>query len=166
MALVWITGLAGSGKTTVAGAILARMADTARRCVLLDGDTFRQEFAPELGYDRSSRLRCAERLTRHAATLRAHNDLVLVATISLFNQIHALNRRLHEPYLEVLLEADAPILAGRRPAEQRPAGPWVGEALAPEFPSAPHLVLRNHDEPDLRTNVDRIVAELERMHVL
>ena len=54
--MVLFTGLSGSGKSTVATALVERIeARTDRRAVLLDGDEVREMLWPDLGFDRASR---------------------------------------------------------------------------------------------------------------
>lgn len=54
--MVLFTGLSGSGKSTVAAALVERIETrTDRRAVLLDGDEVREMLWPDLGFDRPSR---------------------------------------------------------------------------------------------------------------
>ena len=53
--LIWITGLAGSGKSTIAKALTSALKDQGEFVVYLDGDLLREAFGNEYGYDRATR---------------------------------------------------------------------------------------------------------------
>jgi adenylylsulfate kinase len=73
-AVVWITGLPASGKSTLAAAVKARLPGAA----LLDGDELRPILAPAGGYDEAARDDFYARLARLAALLAAQGLVVLV----------------------------------------------------------------------------------------
>ena len=53
--VVWITGLPGSGKTTLAKLLRNELKNIGELCVLIDGDEIRSILGNELGYDRRTR---------------------------------------------------------------------------------------------------------------
>lgn len=79
---VWITGLAGSGKTSLAMELERRLFDLGASAVVLDGENLRLGLSRELDFSPSGR---AEHLRRIAETARLLNDagqIVICATIS------------------------------------------------------------------------------------
>ena len=62
--LIWITGLAGAGKTTIATALYERLKPEHKNLVLLDGDCFREVMGQDVGYDLNSRKIMAKRMSR------------------------------------------------------------------------------------------------------
>ncbi len=142
--IIWITGLSGAGKTTLAKAVVEQLHDTKVPCVLLDGDAFRAAVGDATtGYDKESRLQNAQRLARFAKLLESQQLTVVVATISLFHAIHTWNRQHFNQYVEVLLEADLSTLK-----TQDPKGLYAnnqqlaGLDIPVEFPTAPHLTIQ------------------------
>lgn len=142
--VIWITGLSGAGKTTLARALLRELPGA----VLLDGDELREVLgAADSGFDPASRRKLALTYARLAGLLARQGLAVIVATISLFHEVHAWNRRNLPGYLEVFLDVphevcrrrDAKGLYAARDAGQ--AGSMVGSGAAAEFPLSPHLVL-------------------------
>lgn len=143
--VVWITGLSGSGKTTVAGDLVSRIRDAAIPAVHLDGDAVREAIADEsTGYDLLGRKRNALRICRLAALCDEQRLEVVVSTMSLFHEIHRWNREHFASYLEVYIEADVHTLAARN-AKGVYSGtfPVVGLDMSVEAPESPHLILRN-----------------------
>ena len=100
--VIWITGLSGAGKTTVAQAAARCLRLKGMHPVILDGDAVRDVVCdPHTGHDRVSRLANAYRICRLAKLLADQGHLVLVATMSLFSEIHRWNREQLPNYLEV-----------------------------------------------------------------
>lgn len=140
MPVIWITGLPGVGKTQLAQALAARLGDT-QPCLVLDGDALREALAPlGGGYDETGRRRLAATYSNLAALADAQDFTCIVATVSLFAEVHARNRERFVRYLEVLLVCDEAERERRRPAEHFADGPRPGADIAPEWPRQPHLV--------------------------
>lgn len=144
MGVIWITGLAGAGKSSIAVEVVRLLrAQNAVPVVLLDGDAVRAALG-DRGYERDARLAAAYRISRLAQLIARQDAIVVVATLSLFHEIHALNRAEGVPYLEVLVECPEAQLRQRSPLYAQDDGAHVvGRGIAAEFPRSPHLVLRN-----------------------
>lgn len=84
--VIWLTGLSGAGKTTLARALLKYLP----RAVLLDGDELREALGVATsGFDAASRKKLALTYARLAGLLARQGLTVVVATISLFHDVHA-----------------------------------------------------------------------------
>jgi bifunctional enzyme CysN/CysC len=93
---LWLTGLSGAGKTTIAGAIEQRLAEYGRTGVTLDGDVLRRGLSSDLGLSPSDRSEQARR-TAHVAALIAGAGLVaIVSLISPYAEDRARARDIHE----------------------------------------------------------------------
>lgn len=147
MAVYWITGLSGTGKSTLAAAMVDLCRSMDKALVLLDGDELRAAIAdPAVQYDRASRLINARRISRLAAMLSKQQLSVVVATISLFHEVHQWNRINIPGYIEIWLKAPTQ-------ATQTPGGigrkhgildgPVMGVDIAPEFPLNADIELEN-----------------------
>ena len=76
--IIWITGLSGAGKTTIAHELSKQLREANQPCVLLDGDEVRQAIAdPNIKYDQESRLVGAMRICRLAKMLEQENLWVI-----------------------------------------------------------------------------------------
>ncbi len=76
---VWLTGLSGSGKSSVAYAVEARLVADGRACVVLDGDNMRHGLNRDLGFSPEDR---AENIRRVAEVARLMNDAGLIVITS------------------------------------------------------------------------------------
>lgn len=95
-AVVFFTGLSGSGKSTVARALAAQLDDDGLRTTLLDGDAVRHHLSKGLGFDRESRELNVERIGYVAALVAEHGGIAVAAPIAPFATGRARVRALAE----------------------------------------------------------------------
>lgn len=94
-ATVWITGLSGAGKSSIAVLAKQRLAETGQAAYVLDGDTLRQGLNADLGFSMTDRAENLRRLA-HVAVLLADAGLtVLVPVISPLAEHRELARKVH-----------------------------------------------------------------------
>ena len=85
-AVVFFTGLSGSGKSTVARALAHHLAALGDRTVtLLDGDEVRQHLSKGLGFDAESRATNIDRIAWVAALVASHGGIAVAAPIAPFD---------------------------------------------------------------------------------
>ncbi len=84
-AVVFFTGLSGSGKSTIARALADELSDTdPRRVTLLDGDEVRHHLSRGLGFDAASRAANIDRIAWVASLIAAHGGIAVAAPIAPF----------------------------------------------------------------------------------
>jgi len=160
--LIWITGLAGSGKTAVAKKVYAGLRKRRPDTVHLDGDILRRILGDSFGHDIAGRKATARIYARLAAALTRQGINVVVSTISLFHEIHAFNAKNNKKYVEVLLKVDAAELLRRNKKKLYTHGSNVmGVHQKPEFPKKPSLTLQNNNKKQLQQNAARILAFIQ-----
>jgi adenylylsulfate kinase-like enzyme len=163
--VIWLTGLSGAGKTTLARAIQRRVAQFAP-VALLDGDAVRAAINDDLGYAEADRVVQIGRLGRLARLLADQGIVVVVAAVYSNPELIAWNRANLPGYLEV--HVTAPLerliadhtrdLYGR--ALRGEASNVVGIDIAWQPPTNPDLVVdRQRGEPADEVAA-RIVARL------
>jgi sulfate adenylyltransferase len=92
-AVIFFTGLSGSGKSTVAAALAELLRDEgARGVTLLDGDVMRRSISADLGFDRASRNTNVQRLGVAAAEVARAGGIGIAAPIAPFTEGRALAR--------------------------------------------------------------------------
>jgi sulfate adenylyltransferase len=103
-AVVFFTGLSGSGKSTIARALADELADEdGRRVTLLDGDEVRQHLSRGLGFDAASREINIDRIAWVAALVAEHGGIAVAAPIAPFAAGRANARALAEVHGAFLL---------------------------------------------------------------
>lgn len=160
--VIWITGLSGAGKTTLAEALGPLLPGPS---LLLDGDALREALSLlGGGYERADRLNLALTYARLCRLAAGQGLTVVCATISLFHEVQQWNRAHLPGYFEVFLDLPPDVISARdyKKIYDRADGlsPVMGEALAPEFPLNPDLRL---DDPSLSLEraARKIISELE-----
>ncbi len=85
-AVLWFTGLSGSGKTAVARALERRLYETGHHSMLLDGDNLRHGLNGDLKFSPQDRSENVRRMAEVAVLGFQHGNLVLCSLISPFIQ--------------------------------------------------------------------------------
>jgi adenylylsulfate kinase-like enzyme len=117
--VIWITGLSGAGKSTLAHEVVARLRTSGDSAVLLDGDELREVFgavaANSQNHGRKGRLALAMQYAHLCRVIASQALTVVIATISLFREVHAWNRANLPGYFEVYLKMPIEELRRRDP---------------------------------------------------
>ncbi len=145
----WITGLAGAGKTTIASALSRRLAASNVAHVVLDGNRLRKILPWNVGYSSVERRQVAEFYSGICLELSSQGICVICATISLFHDIHRLNRNCLKSYYEIFLRVPLDEIIRRDTRNiyksgDESAANIVGLDIEPEFPLEAHLVIDNY----------------------
>lgn len=90
---IFLTGLSGAGKSTIASALaVAIKAELNRAVTLLDGDVVRTHLSKELGFSRADRDTNIERIAFVAAEVVKHGGIVISAAIAPYEAARAAAR--------------------------------------------------------------------------
>jgi bifunctional enzyme CysN/CysC len=152
---VWVTGLSGSGKSTVAVAVERALVATGRPAYVLDGDNLRHGLNADLGFSAEDRTENVRRVGHVARLLADAGVVVLVPLISPYRADRRRVRQLHAdagvPFLEVFVDTPIELCERRDPKglyRRARAGElkgFTGVDDPYEAPEQPDLVLRPED---------------------
>lgn len=111
--VIWIVGLSGAGKTTLANEVVSQVREKIQNIVLLDGDLIREAFDNDLGYTLTDRKINAKRICSLCKLLDDQGIHVVCAILSLFPDSHSWNRSNLKKYYEVFIDASIDSLTAR-----------------------------------------------------
>lgn len=111
--VIWLTGLSGAGKTTIAEAMVAMLKPQVPQLVLVDGDVIRELFGASLGYEEPARREQIGRLQRLSGWLARQGQTVVVAALYAHPDLLAWNRDNLPGYFEVYVDAPMKLLRER-----------------------------------------------------
>ncbi len=160
--VIWVTGLAGSGKTTLANLLYENLKNTFN-IVKLDGDDLRAVFNDEVNYDESSRKKIAFRNARLSKFLSDQNVNIIIPTISLFHDVQKWSRENIANYIEIFVDTPMKILLERdqknlySKALKGEITDVVGVDITPQFPIQPDYVFK--PENNINQFVNNFIKE-------
>jgi sulfate adenylyltransferase len=117
-AVIFLTGLSGAGKSTIAEALAADLRAAGRRVSIVDGDVLRQRVSADLGFDAASREANVRRAAELAAEHAADGQIVISALIAPFERARREARAIVEkaaPFLLVYVSTPLEVAEARDP---------------------------------------------------
>lgn len=115
--VIWLTGLSGAGKSTIANLVEKRLVALGRHTYLLDGDNVRRGINRDLGFTDAGRVENIRRVAEIARLMVDAGLIVLVALISPFRAERRIARGLVGPseFVEVFVDAPLAVAESRDP---------------------------------------------------
>jgi bifunctional enzyme CysN/CysC len=164
--VIWLTGLSGSGKSTIANALEKKLFSLGVHAYVLDGDNMRLGLNKDLGFTREDRAENVRRVSEVAHSLYDAGLVVIVALVSPYAEDRAQAKALFPKgdFAEVWVKTPAEVCAERDPkglykkaaAGELPNLTGVGQEY--EAPEGAELVLDG--TMPIEENLERILAAL------
>ncbi|MEN9931495.1 MAG: hypothetical protein RIS17_68 [Pseudomonadota bacterium] len=172
-AVLWFTGLSGSGKSTIASALEARLATLGCHTYALDGDNVRHGLNRDLGFTDADRV---ENIRRIAEVARLMTDAGLITTCSFISPFRAERQLARERvgsdrFIEIFVDTPIDLCMARDPkglyakAKAGEIRNFTGFDSPYEPPEAPDLVIAGGDT-SIDDAVERIIATLRERRIL
>lgn len=162
---VWLTGLSGSGKTTICQAVYTEMLSRGLRVEMLDGDVIRKHLSHDLGFSKRDRDENIRRIGYVAELLTKNGVVVLVSAISPYRDVRNEVREIIGRFLEVYVNAPLEVCETRDPKglyKKARAGEFrsfTGIDDPYEPPQIPDLECRTNIET-VKESVDKVTAAI------
>ncbi len=167
--VMWLTGLPGSGKSTIADELERRLFERGIRCYVLDGDAVRQTLSEDLGFTPADRAENVRRVARTAQLMMDAGLIVIVSLVSPFRADRDLAREMFadsdflevfvDTPLETCIERDPKGLYARAAASSSQTQmTGVGQGYEPPLEPDIHLDGR----APIRDSVDALLAAISR----
>lgn len=165
---IWFTGLSGSGKSTVAQLVRARLKDRDIKVELLDGDVVRTNLSKGLGFSREDRDTNIRRIGFVCDLLTRNGVVAIAAAISPYRKMREEVRSQVGRFLEVYVKCPVEECARRDPKglyAKAYAGEipnFTGVSDPYEEPEEPEIVLDTQSETPEESSA-KVIRKLEEM---
>ncbi len=166
--VLWMTGLPGSGKTTIATRLAEELRKKGRNVEIMDGDEVRKNISPELGFSKEDREAHVKRVAYISKLLARNGVAVVVGLISPYRETRDYARNLiGDGFSEVYVKCPLEVCKSRDPKglyKKALAGEisdFTGVQDPYEPPLNPELIVES-DKEELEESVAKIISFLEK----
>lgn len=108
--IIWLTGLSGSGKSTVNKILQQLLIKKNIDTIMIDGDVLRELYGNDLKFNENDRKKQIKRIQKLACFFEKSKRIVLVSALYSNQNILKKNRKIFKKYLEVYLKAPISVL--------------------------------------------------------
>lgn len=174
-ALIWITGLSASGKSSIATELEHRLFEEKIKTFVLDGDNVRHGLNKDLGFSPEDRKENLRRVGEVAKLLVNAGILTIAAFISPYasdrEAIRGLFSRDNEEFIEVYLKCDLAVCESRDPkglykkARRGEIPDFTGISQPYETPANPEITLET-DRLSIKESVSSIIIYLTEKKII
>lgn len=163
---IWLTGLSGAGKSTIAERLIERLRELGAKVELLDGDIVRTNLSQGLGFSREDRDTNIRRIGFVTELLARNGVIVIVAAISPYRAVREEVKGKIPHFIEVHVDCSIEVLTVRdtkglyKRALAGEIGNFTGISDPYEPPENPTVVVHS-DRETIDEGIAKIWRELE-----
>ena len=144
--IIWITGLPGSGKTTLARNLKSILeTKVSNNIVILDGDNIRGILPYKISYSNEDRMKLAFFYSKLALLIEQSNCIVICSFVALFHSVQEYTRLKANDYFEIFLDPslDELVNINKKGLYSDGSDYMLKQFTKHEFPKQPELRLKN-----------------------
>lgn len=172
-ACIWFTGLSGSGKSTIAKALVDKLFEMGCQTKVLDGDNIRHGLCSDLGFSSEDRSENIRRIAEVAKLFVHNGTIVICAFISPFQKDRDFARSIIDEghFFETYINCDIEVCKQRDPkglykkAEAGEIKGFTGIDSPYEFPVNPAINLRT-DRDSVEELISSVIDKLRKSNIL
>lgn len=167
---IWLTGLSGSGKTTIAHALIKKLKTFNKPIIILDGDEIRKHISPELGFSKQDRSTNVKRIGFIAHLINQCDSIAVCPLISPYEIDRSYVRNLIQSisnFIEIYIATPLEICEQRDPkglyekAREGLIPNFTGITDPYEIPSSPELII-DTSEISIDTATQQILDYIQK----
>jgi adenylyl-sulfate kinase len=164
--VVWMTGLSGAGKTTIAMNMIGKLKERGVKFERLDGDVVRQSLTRDLGFTKEDRQKNIERVTFVAKLLSRNGIGAVCSFISPYQSVRDMVRANTTNFIEVFVDAPLEVVIERdvkgmyKKAIAGEIENFTGISDPFEAPANPDIHIQTHLET-IDESANKIITYLE-----
>tara|TARA_B100000700_G_C14717503_1_gene702098 strand:+ start:117 stop:626 length:510 start_codon:yes stop_codon:yes gene_type:complete len=157
--LFWITGLSGTGKSSIGNAIYKKISNIYGPTIIIHGDDFRKiwEFN---SYSNTSRYRNCVKYARFCKYVTDQNINIIFTVIGMFKKIRNWNKKNIKNYMEIYIENDDYKNNNNRKKFKKNV---VGIDLKAELPSKPDIKISNNFKKNIKFVSNQLIKDIKKI---
>ena len=155
--LFWITGLSGSGKSTIANLIKNKIEKRYGPTIIMSGDDLRY-ITNFLKYEKKDRLEFSKTKLKFYKFITDQKINLIFSTISLFESVRKENKKIISNYVEIFIKADVKTIIKNKKKKlykEKNEKIW-GVNIKAEFPKKAFIQVENNFDEPLRIVADNL----------
>ncbi|MDB9818856.1 adenylyl-sulfate kinase [Pelagibacterales bacterium] len=162
----WITGLSGSGKTTISTMLKEKLESAGSPVIQLDGDILRKVFASK-AYSYEERKALGFQYARLCQLIINQGFNVVIGVIGLYQDLHTWNRKNIANYIEIFLDTPLEELKRRdskgiyKKFENGEINNIAGIDIVAEFPKHSDIRVEWNMNKDIETTFAEILSQIK-----
>lgn len=162
--LFWVTGLSGSGKSSIAKKIWPQITKTYGPTVMFNGDDMRTIFKLKK-YDKKSRLENAINFSKFSEFITNQGINIIFANIGMFDKVRVRNRSKIKNYIEIYIQTklNKIIRKGKKKIYKKNVINIVGKDIIPELPKSPNIKIKNDFKKNITQLSDEVIKKIDRI---
>lgn len=169
---IWMSGLSGSGKSTIANQLELKLFDIGCHTFILDGDNTRLGLNKDLGFSDDDRTENLRRVAEVCKLMNQAGLIVICSFISPFNKNRELAKEIiGDNFIEVFIDTDLTVCEERDPkglykkARNGEIKDFTGISSPFEIPKNAINLVNNKSE-DIDTNVNHLIEYLKNKNYI
>jgi adenylylsulfate kinase len=162
--IFWITGLPGSGKSTLGKAILKEIREKYGPTLLFDGDDLRNIFEIK-SYEKKKRLQIGRQYTKFCDFIAKQNINIIFTVVGLFENLHIFNRKKLDNYIEIYIHSSLKKIIKNKKRIfyiKKTSNVW-GLDIKPEYPKNPHIKINNNFNKNIIYLRNELLSKLKKI---
>ena len=162
--LFWITGLSGSGKTTIAEKIKNNISNKYGPTVIVSGDDLRKIFNFKK-FSKKDRLSYALLYCKFCKCITDNKINIILSTVSLFHKVRKWNKTNISNYMEIYIKSDINkiIKQKKKFLYKRNYKNVIGKDIKPEFPQSPHIIVENNFDIPIKVLTKHLMKKINKI---
>jgi len=162
--LFWITGLSGSGKTTIAEKIKNDISNKYGPTVIVSGDNLRKMFNLKK-FSRKDRLTYALSYSKFCKCITDNKINIILSTVSMFHKVRKWNRTNISNYVEIYIQSDINKIIKQKNKffYKRNYKNIIGKDIKPEFPKSPHIIIENNFNKSIKVLTKYLIKKINKI---
>ena len=160
--LFWVTGLSGSGKTSIAREIKPKISKLYGPTIVVSGDDMRKIFGLTK-YSPSERFKNAINFSKYSEFVTKQKINIIFANIGMFHKARRRNRLKIKNYIEIYIKADIKkiIKIGKKKIYKKFDKNIVGKDIIPELPTSPNIIINNNFNKSVKVLSNELLKKIK-----